>query len=102
MSPSTNTVTRAFPTRAIYDHAADRLTVAADLFPDDVDDITVTVSPREIRLLVDRDETTLERSVAPPAPRRVFTDDREAVYNNGILTVSVGTARRPRRSGLVE
>ena len=96
MSPSTPTATRSFPSRAVYDHDSDRLTIVVDALPAAVEDITVTASSKRVHLRIDCGERTFERSVTPPAPARVFTDDREAVYNNGVLTVSVGTSRRYR------
>lgn len=97
MSPFTPTATQSVPTQAVYDRGAGRVTVAVDVAPAAIDDITVTASSSRLYLRIDRGDTVFERSVTPPVPRHAFTDEREAVYNNGVLTVSVGTTRRSRR-----
>lgn len=97
MSPSTHTTTQSFPTQAVYDRSTGRLTVVVDALPAAVDDITVTAGSKRIHLRIEHEETAFERFVSPPVRRHGFTDDREAVYNNGILTVTVGTERRFRR-----
>ncbi|WP_019991840.1 Hsp20/alpha crystallin family protein [Natronorubrum tibetense] len=97
MSPSTHTTTQSFPTRAVHDRSAGRLTVVVDALPAAIDDITVTASSRRICLRIEHEDTTFDRAVSPPDRLDAFTDEREAVYNNGVLTVSVGTARRPQR-----
>ena len=74
-----------------------RLTVVVDALPAPVDDITVTASSRRVYLRIEREDTTFERTVSPPIRRHRITDEREAVYNNGVLTVTVGTARRSGR-----
>lgn len=96
MSPSTPTATRSFPSRAVYDRDSGRLTIVVDAMPVAAEDITVTAGSKRIHLRIDCGERVFERAVTPPAPARVFTDDREAVYNNGVLTVTVGTSRRYR------
>ncbi|MXV64570.1 hypothetical protein GS429_21335 [Natronorubrum sp. JWXQ-INN-674] len=97
MSSSSHTTSRSFPMRAVYDCAADQLTVVVDATPATVDDITVTVSSKQIQLRIDHGETAFEQTITPPVTPYVFTDDRNAVYNNGVLTISVGTTRRSER-----
>ncbi|WP_440770854.1 Hsp20/alpha crystallin family protein [Natronorubrum sp. DTA28] len=96
MSSAAHTTTQ-FPTRAVHDRSAGRLTVVVDALPASIDDITVTASSRRIYLRIEHEDTTFERAVSPPVRLEEFTDDREAVYNNGVLTVTVGTERRLRR-----
>ncbi|MDQ2051009.1 Hsp20/alpha crystallin family protein [Natronolimnohabitans sp. A-GB9] len=84
-----------FPLRLTHDRSAGRLEAVVDVFPADVDDLTVEASAKRLRLVIDRDGERTERTV--PAPGRfVFGDDREAVYNNGVLSVSLETSRHYR------
>ncbi|SDK78508.1 Hsp20/alpha crystallin family protein [Natronorubrum texcoconense] len=92
--PSATHTTTQFPTRAVHDRSTGRLTVVVDALPAPVDDITVTASSTRVYLRIEQEDTTFERVVSPPVRLEEFTDDREAVYNNGVLTVTVGTERR--------
>jgi len=93
-----------FPTQVVYDGAADRLRAAVDVAPAAMDDVTVAVGSRRLRIAVDRgesaaggldgdesDDRVVERTVTPLPPGLEFGDDRRAVYNNGVLTVSLET-----------
>ncbi len=80
-----------FPTQIVYDGSADRLRVAVDIDPLPADDVTVRAGARRLQIAVDRDDGVVRRTVTPLPPDLVFGDDREAVYNNGVLTVSLET-----------
>ncbi|ELZ22129.1 Hsp20/alpha crystallin family protein [Natrinema limicola] len=80
-----------FPTQIVYHGSADRLRVTVDVDPTPADDVTVRAGARRLRIAVDRDGGVVKRTVTPLPPGFVFGDDREAVYNNGVLTVSLET-----------
>ena len=84
-----------FPTQIVYDGTADRLRVTVDVDPTPADDVTVRAGARRLRIAVDRDGDVVKRTVTPLPPGLVFGDDREAVYNNGVLTVSLETHAPP-------
>ena len=94
------TTTFPFPVRALYDHTADRLRVVVDVSPATIDDLAVEADSRRVRLEIDRDGERYTRVLSPlpsiPA-RWGFGDDRSAVYNNGVLTVTLETTRRRTR-----
>lgn len=85
-----------FPTQVIYDASADQLRVAVDVDPAPIDDVTVEAGPRRLRIAVDRDAGIAERTLTPLPRDLVFSDDRVAVYNNGVLTVRLETAPQRR------
>ncbi|RQG92925.1 hypothetical protein EA462_01505 [Natrarchaeobius halalkaliphilus] len=95
MSPAPSASTDSFPTQARYDSEDDELIFTVDAFPADIDDVAVAVGSRRLRIRIGPGSETggvrYERIVTSP-PRRTFTDEREAVYNNGVLTVTVGAA----------
>lgn len=82
------------PERAEYHSSARRLEVVVDVFPADPADLTVAAGPRRLRIVAEHAGETYERVLSPPDRERRFTEDRRAVYNNGVLTVSVGMAPR--------
>ncbi|ELY54033.1 hypothetical protein [Natronolimnohabitans innermongolicus] len=82
-----------FPVRLVHDRAADRLEVAVDVLPADVDELTVEASASRLRLTVRRGGERAQRTLSAP-DRRAFGDDRRAVYNNGVLSVSLETVPR--------
>lgn len=87
-----------FPTQVVYEGAADQLRVAVDVAPAEIDDVSVEAGSRRLRLIVDRRDGAgvAERTVTPLPWGIVFGDDREAVYNNGVLSVSLETVPRRR------
>ena len=88
-----------FPVRILYDRAADRLRVAVDAAPASVDDLTVEAGASRVRIEIARDGERYVRVLSPLSAipsRRVFGGGRRAVYNNGVLTVSLETTRRRR------
>ena len=85
-----------FPVRVHHDRTAERLRVAVDVFPAAIDDVTVEVGSRKLRVTVDRTGKSYERQLSPPSDRYVFGDDRRAIYNNGVLSVTLETDRRDR------
>ncbi|QSX00131.1 Hsp20/alpha crystallin family protein [Haloterrigena alkaliphila] len=94
------TTTFPFPTRVLSDRVDDCVRVVVDVSPAAVDDLTVEAGTTRVRIEIDRDGERYARVFSPlPSlpPRRGFGDDRSAVYNNGVLTVSLETTRRRRR-----
>jgi|GEM_PF-670111 len=85
-----------FPTQVVYDGPADRLRVTVDVDPAPADDVTVEVGARRLRIAVDRDDGVVDRTLTPLPPTLVLRDDHEAVYNNGVLTVSLETGAHYR------
>lgn len=85
-----------FPVQVVYDASVDRLCVAVDVDPASIDDVTVEAGPRRLRIAVDRDAGIAERTLTPLPRDRVFGDDREAIYNNGVLTVRLEARPRGR------
>ncbi|MFC4542709.1 Hsp20/alpha crystallin family protein [Halosolutus amylolyticus] len=96
MSPATSADTHPHPARGLYDRSARQLTIVVDAAPADVDDVTVEASPTRVRITVSRAERDEVWTVAPPTRGHDFTGEREARYNNGVLTVSIGTEPRWR------
>ncbi|WP_049922215.1 hypothetical protein [Halopiger djelfimassiliensis] len=97
MSSTTPPETRSLPTRVEVDRVAGRLTVVVDAAPADAADITVSIGSNRLRIRIDRDGTVFDRTVTAPPRWRGFTDEREAVCHNGVLTVTVGMQRRSYR-----
>ncbi|GAB3670693.1 hypothetical protein [Halopiger thermotolerans] len=95
MSPTPTTAT-PFPTRRTYDRSTGELTIAVDAFPAPIDDVTVAVGSSRLRIRIEHDGRVYDRTEVPPGNDRAFATDGEAIYNNGILTVSVGTTRDSR------
>jgi len=85
-----------FPTQIVYDGPANRLRVPVDVDPAPADDVTVRVGSRRLRIAVDRDDGVVDRTFTPLPPALVFRDDHEAIYNNGVLTVSLETGAHHR------
>ena len=79
------------PTQLVYDSSSSRVELLVDVSPAARDDLTVAVGPRHITLRIDSPDGVAERTFAPPADGLRFDGEREAVYVNGILNVSVGT-----------
>lgn len=94
---SSSTDLASLPARTRFDRATGRFTAVVDVSPATIDEVSVAVGRARIRLTIRRDGTVAEGTISPPARTRRFTDDREARYNNGVLTIDVGTARVPRR-----
>ena len=86
-----------FPTRVAYDRASGALMVVVDAHPATIDDVAVAACSSRLRIRIEHDGSVYDRTVSPPVQGRTFTDDREAVYNNGVLSVTVGTARASSR-----
>ncbi|WP_226480621.1 Hsp20/alpha crystallin family protein [Natrinema amylolyticum] len=93
-SSSSDAASFPFPTQFVYEGAADRFRAAVDVAPAGIDDVTIEAGSRRLRIAVDRGDDVVERTVTPLSSDLVFGEDREAVYNNGVLTVSLAT--RPR------
>ncbi|WP_226039407.1 Hsp20/alpha crystallin family protein [Natrinema sp. DC36] len=85
-----------YPTQVVYDGRADELRVAVDVAPTAREDVTVEAGARRLRIAVTRDGTLAERTVTPLPAGHVFGDDREAVYNHGVLSVTLETVERWR------
>ncbi|MBZ6495791.1 Hsp20/alpha crystallin family protein [Natrinema longum] len=92
--PSSEAASFPVPTQFVYEGRADRFRAAVDVAPATIDDVTVEVGPRRLRIAVDRPDGVAERTVTPLPPDLVFGDERTAVYNNGVLSVSLETHRR--------
>lgn len=95
-SDSAEATTFPFPVRIHHDRAAERLRVAVDAFPEAIDDVTVEVGPRKLRITIDRAGESYERTISPPSVRYGFGCDRRALYNNGVLSVTLETDRHGR------
>lgn len=80
------------PTQYYYDSATDRVDVVVDVSPAGREDLTVLVGEQRLELRIDGRDGTDERAFRTPADDWCFGDDHEAVYNNGVLTVSVETS----------
>ncbi|RQG94480.1 hypothetical protein [Natrarchaeobius chitinivorans] len=96
MFPSTFAETDPFRTRVVYDPSVGRLQIVVDAFSEDAD-VDAAADSNRVHIRIDRDGEVYDRTIASPRGRR-FTDDREAVFNNGILTVSLETVRRSSRN----
>ena len=94
MPPVTSEHAPAYPARCLYDRSANRLTIAVDAAPADLGDVSVAAGTGRVRIAVALAETDLVWTVTPPTRRHEFTDERTAHYNNGVLTVTIGTTRR--------
>ncbi|ADB62240.1 hypothetical protein Htur_3377 [Haloterrigena turkmenica DSM 5511] len=89
-----------FPVRILHDRTADRLEIVADVSPAEIDDLTVEAGATRVQIAIDRDDERYARVLSPLASiplRRAFGDGRSAVYNNGVLTISLETTRRRTR-----
>lgn len=95
-SDSSKTASFPFPLQIEYDGPADRLRVAVDVNPASLEDVTVEVGSRCLRIAVDRDNGIAERTLTPLPDGLVVGDDCEATYNNGVLSVSLETVPRGR------
>lgn len=84
-----------YPVRLDHDRSSGRFEAVVDVFPAAVDDLTVEANSRRLHLTIERDGERVERSLRAPEGYR-FGDDRDAVYNNGVLTVSLEASRRGR------
>ncbi|WP_226004303.1 Hsp20/alpha crystallin family protein [Natrinema salinisoli] len=93
-SDSSDVASFPFPLQIEYDGPADRLRVAVDVDPAPLEDVRVEVGSRRLRIAVDRDDGTAERTLTPLPTGLVVGDDCEAVYNNGVLSVSLETVPR--------
>lgn len=82
----------------MYDRSSGELTIVVDALPAGIDDVAVAAGPSRVRIRIERDGSVYDRTVSPPARGRAFTDDRTAIYNNGVLTVTVGTAPTSNRN----
>ncbi|WP_254861863.1 hypothetical protein [Halovivax gelatinilyticus] len=80
------------PTQYYYDSATDRVDVVVDVSPAGRDDLTVLVGGETLEVTIDGHDGTDTRSFRTPSADWTFGDDHEAVYNNGVLTVSVETS----------
>ncbi len=80
------------PTQYYYDSATDRVDVVVDVSPANQDDLTVLVGDERLELTIDGHDGTDSRTFRTPATDWTFGDEHEAVYNNGVLTISVETS----------
>ncbi|WP_247731064.1 Hsp20/alpha crystallin family protein [Halovivax limisalsi] len=80
------------PTQYYYDSATDRVDVVLDVSPAHREDLTVLVGEERLEVHIDADEGVDERAFRTPTADWTFGEDHEAVYNNGVLTVSVETS----------
>ncbi|PGF16431.1 hypothetical protein CP556_10075 [Natrinema sp. CBA1119] len=91
-----------YPTQVVYDGRVDEVRAAVDVAPAALEDVTVEVGSRRLRIRVasdgaDHDTNDDAERIVTPLPRElVFGDDREAVYNNGVLSVTLETVERWR------
>ncbi|MFC3960234.1 hypothetical protein [Halovivax cerinus] len=79
------------PTQYYYDSATDRVDVVVDVSPAAREDLTVLVGDDRLELRIDGPDGVDERAFRTPTADWGFGEDHEAVYNNGVLTVSVET-----------
>ncbi|WP_222916737.1 Hsp20/alpha crystallin family protein [Natrinema sp. SYSU A 869] len=93
-TPSSDAASFPFPTQFVYEGPLNRFRAAVDIAPTGIDDVTVEAGPRHLRVIVDLGDHVAERAVRPLPDDLVFGDDHEAVYNNGVLTVSLSTRSR--------
>jgi len=85
----------ASPVRHLYDPNNTQLTIVADLLPTPLEEISVHAGPNRVRLEWPVETGTANRSFSPPTDDHRFADERQAVYHNGVLTVTVEiTARK--------
>ncbi|MWV40744.1 Hsp20/alpha crystallin family protein [Natrialba sp. INN-245] len=82
--------TDPFRTRVVYDRSTERLRIAVDAVDGDAD-VSVAADSSRVRIHLERAGDVYDRTIPSPSHRR-FTDDREAVFNNGVLTVRLETA----------
>ncbi|QLK27572.1 Hsp20/alpha crystallin family protein [Natrinema zhouii] len=78
-----------YPTQIVYDGRADELRVAVDVAPTAREDVMVEAGARRLRIAITREADLAERTVTPLPPGHVFGDDREAIYNHGVLSVTL-------------
>ena len=90
------TASFSYPMQVVYDGRADRLCVTVDVAPAALEDVTVEVGARRLRITVDRGDEVAERSLTPLPRGHAFGDDRAAVYNNGVLSVTLAAVERRR------
>lgn len=93
---SVPTTAPTFPTRRTYDRSTGELRIVVDALPASIDDVTVAVGSSRLRIRIEHDGRVYDRTETPPRSGRAFTTDGTAVYNNGILTVTVPTTRNSR------
>ncbi|SDR34720.1 hypothetical protein SAMN04489842_3369 [Natronobacterium texcoconense] len=74
--------------QAVHDRSDGRLSIAVDAAPAALEDVSVEVGTRRVRISIDAGDDQHERTVVSPLP---IGDDRSAVYHNGILTVTLET-----------
>ncbi|AGB15238.1 hypothetical protein Halru_0611 [Halovivax ruber XH-70] len=79
------------PTQYYYDSATDRIDVVVDVSPAERDDLTVLVGDDRLELTIDGPDGPDERAFRTPSADWAFGDDHDAIYNNGVLTISVET-----------
>lgn len=83
---------RDHPTQYYYDSATDRVDVVLDVSPASREDLTVLVGEERLEVQIDGHDGIDERAFRTPTTAWTFGDDHEAIYNNGVLTVSIETA----------
>lgn len=94
--PSSTTPERpGWPTQLLYDSSSGRVDVIVDVSPASPDELTVAVGSSTILLQFDgEDGYSDELTFSPPSPQHRFDGEHRAIYNNGVLSVSVETATR--------
>ena len=80
------------PMRCYADSCDERVTVVIDVSPADPDDLRLFVGEDRLVLRVDAPGWTEERAIRPESVA-TLGDDHEAVYNNGVLTVTMETPK---------
>ncbi|THE65551.1 hypothetical protein D8Y22_06970 [Salinadaptatus halalkaliphilus] len=98
MSRTSSPDTESVHARTSYDATADEFTVVVDAFPASIEDVSVAVGRRCIEIAISRADGVSDGYISPPSRAHVFTDDRQAWFNNGVLTVTVGAERSRRRA----
>lgn len=94
MAPSVDAT--PFPVRLLNDRRDDRLRIVVDAHPAGIDDLSVAAGPARVHIEIDHDDGRHERTVSPLPNHRVFGDAHSAVYNNGVLEITLETASRFR------
>ncbi len=87
----------ASPVRHLYDPNRTQLTIVADLLPTPLEEISVHAGPNRVHLEWPVETGTAERSFSPPTEAHRFAGERQAVYHNGVLTITVEVRARASR-----
>ncbi|MFP9191593.1 hypothetical protein [Natronosalvus vescus] len=88
--PFTTSTSASLPTQTIHEPNVGRFLVVVDTLPATLDDVSVAVGSRTVRVEVGGSIGCVHE-VEPPSPKMIFGDERRAWYHNGVLTVAVET-----------